>query len=174
MWQIVCLSACVQASIWLCEQLILLSQLDWSRQGSEYAAIRTTSSARDPTVELMKCPSRGGGRESCKGQWHFPSRGDVRGSKSGFCLRVCVCLFFQSRSGQRGERRHKSMAWPSLRASQTLSTVTTVSVGNNAVGAREDYLNCGKVFFLFFLFLNKHTTLSNTFKVRCHEQSWNH
>lgn len=35
------------------------------------------------------------------------------------------------------------MAPPSLRASQTLSTVTTASVGNNAVGAREDYLNCG-------------------------------
>lgn len=103
MWQIVCLSACVQASIWLCEQLILLSQLDWSRQGSEYTAIRTTSSARDPTVELMKCPSRGGGRESCKGQWHFPSRGDVRGSKSGFCLRVCVCVCSSSQGQARGE-----------------------------------------------------------------------
>lgn len=46
---------------------------------------------------------KGGGRESCKGQWHFPSRGDVRGSKSGFCLRVCVCVCSSSQGQARGE-----------------------------------------------------------------------
>lgn len=76
----------------------------------------------------------------------FPSRDDVRGLSQAFvCLCVCgarVCLFFWSRSGQRGEQHRKSMVWPSVGASQTLSTDTTVSVGNGSAGAREDYLSC--------------------------------
>lgn len=74
----------------------------------------------------------------------FPSRDDVKGLSQAFCENVCVCLFFWSRSGQRGEQHHKSMvAAITGMASQTLSTDTIVSVGNRLVGAREDYLNCG-------------------------------
>lgn len=99
--------------------------------------IQASSSAQNATVEPVKCLSRGGSRRTMA----FPSRDDVRGLSQAFC--ASVCLFFWSRSGQRGEQHRKSMVWPSLGASQTLSTDTTISVGNRSVGAREDYLNGG-------------------------------
>lgn len=91
---------------------------------------------------------RGGGR-------HFPpAEVTSRGSKSAFCLSACVCSPSQGQARGESRPRRKSMAPPSLRASQTLSTVTTASVGNNAVGARDDYLNCAHrlLFVCFFCF----------------------
>ncbi len=88
----------------------------------------------------------------------IPEQRWCKGSKSGFLREcVCLCLFFWSRSGQRGEQHRKSMVWPSLGTSPTLSTDMNVSVGNRLVGAREDYLNCGFI----QSSSQKHTDVSN-------------
>lgn len=66
------------------------------------------------------------------GTMTFPKQRWCKGSKSGFlCECVWVCLFFWSRSSQGGEQHRKSMVCPSLGASQTLSTDTTVFCGES-------------------------------------------
>ena len=101
----------------------------------------------------FKCSERGStpqrpwkclSRRRLWGTMTFPSRDDVSQAFCvSVCVSVCVCVFFRSRSGQRRERHRKSMVWPSVRASETLSTDTTVSVGDRFVEARQDYLHCG-------------------------------
>lgn len=86
----------------------------------------------------FKCPERHcrsnevSVKEKLVGDNDIPKQRWCKGSKSGFlCECVWVCLFFWSRSGQGGEQHRKSMVWPSLGASQTLSTDITVFCGES-------------------------------------------